>query len=231
MAPKKNVASARAKGRKAPAKEAKPNDMAKMLGAQLRAAREARGMQQVEAARALGWGKDRLCRAENGSRTISALDKARLCQLYGISESQLESLRQGDKAITGRYMSVPVIDRHSVAKAGGKFQLKPVANQTLCLDWLAPHVAADALRIVEGIRDEEAAEDAEFVVVDTSTTKVAQRGIYLLWSFSGSASLNHCAPDMASNKINVRQSPKETVAVAPDRVEVIGKVVGAWRRM
>jgi len=132
--------------------------------------------------------------------------------------------------ISGRYMSLPVVDRHAVAKAGGVFKLTPVAKQTLCLDWLAPHVSDKALHIVEGIRDEEEASNAEFVVVDCSTTKVQQKGVYLLWSFSGAATLNRCEPDQATGKINVRQG-KEATAVAPDRVEVIGKVVGAWRRM
>src|SRR5262245_45397278 len=119
------VAASKSKKRK-PVRVASADEAArKMQGQQLRAAREARGMSQVDAARAMGWGKDRLCRVENGTRTLSALHKGQLCQLYGVSEAQLESLREGSKQISGRYMSLPVVDRHAVAKSGGKFQLNP----------------------------------------------------------------------------------------------------------
>lgn len=226
----KTVTAGRTAKRKLKA-PSQPNvdELAKQLGQRIRTIREAQGMQQQELAHKLGWGKDRVCRIENGSRRLGALDKTRICQIFNVSEAQLDATQVGSKNIGGRYASLPVIDRHKVAKRGKGFELAPLYTQTLCLDWFPKHVQGDALTIVPTERDDEGLSDAEFVVVDTSTTEVQQRGTYMLWVF-GRAAINRCEPDLATGKVTVNQGRNAEPAVfKPGTLEVIGRVVGAWK--
>lgn len=50
----------------------------------LRAAREASGMSQEEAAKRLKWNQSRISRSETGARRIDALELAELCVLYSV---------------------------------------------------------------------------------------------------------------------------------------------------
>jgi transcriptional regulator with XRE-family HTH domain len=228
----KTVTAGRSAKRKLKAPKA-PNvdELAKQLGQRIRTIREAQGLQQQELAHRLGWGKDRVCRIENGTRRLAALDKARICAVFNVSEAQLDATEVGSKTLPARYAALPVIDRHKVAKLKKGFALLPIATQSLCMDWFPKHVKGESLTIVATEREDEGLSDAEFVVVDTSTTEVAQRGTYLLWVF-GRVAINKCEPDLATGKVTVSQGPKSDPAIfKPGTLEVIGRVVGAWRHV
>ncbi len=65
-----------------------------LLGANLRDAREAAGLSNAEASKALGWYTGKLSKVEQGDMKVGDKDLARLVRTYGIADGSVPALRQ-----------------------------------------------------------------------------------------------------------------------------------------